>query len=124
MAYLLHPNDRELFEQATNLAYQAAKYLNVRLDAVEPKKRPFADVSTGRCYCNEYLIRITLRFKDRKSDGGKWWKNPLDTKEIMETVLHEVAHLKHTGHGKEFKKTEQDLLNHFQNALKENYNEI
>ena len=102
---MMHPDDFEIFHEARKLAYRLADLIDEKLNTFEAKRRPSTG-TLGLCYVDERRISILFR---RKSDG-RWWKHPQTRKDVLETVAHEVAHLRHPNHNKEFRKLEKQLI--------------
>ncbi len=105
----LHPNDESLYRQASELANRLASHIG-KTCILEPKRRPLPNGTDGLCYYWKETISIKFRNKDRTEDGGRWWPKPLELDYIAKVVAHEVAHLIHPNHGKEFKQLEQELI--------------
>jgi len=104
----LHPDDLALWGRVYNLAWELNAMFGLDLKVVEPKRRP--NGAGGLCYPRERRISILLRHKAYAYDGGKWSKNPEPWKSIARTVAHEMAHLTHENHGKEFKALEAEYI--------------
>jgi predicted metal-dependent hydrolase len=106
----LHPDDFALYCEAVRLAKRLASSIGKEIKIFEAKRRPAPCSAIGLCYYKEKRIAITFRYRHYKQDGGRWWPQPLEKKTIMETVAHEVAHLVHPDHGKEFRELEKELI--------------
>jgi hypothetical protein len=77
---------------------------------VEPKRRPLPFRAAGLCYSNERRIAIALRYRDEAEHGGGWWSIPLLKDKVLKTVAHEVAHLAHPNHSREFRELTAKLV--------------
>ena len=110
---LLHEEDREIFDKCKNLAYDLSHAFELGLEVIEPKRRPIHGCAYGLCYVDDYKISILFRYKYRM---GMWktepnyhlrgqWENKLARHPdgIVDTVIHEVAHLRYKNHGKDHK---------------------
>lgn len=106
----MYTDDVEIFKEAKTLAYRLADLIGETLNTFEAKRRPLAGCAWGLCYIEERRISIRFRAKARAVDGGEWWNCPDPRKQILETVAHEVAHLKHPNHSVEFKTLEKQLV--------------
>ena len=104
-----HFKDRELFLKAAKLAEEVAFNEGLTLRTFMPKFRLNRFCATGICYTKDASIVVTIRHRTDQQDGGVWEKEPRPWKEIERTTLHEVAHLKHPNHSKEFKAYEKYL---------------
>jgi hypothetical protein len=114
----LHPDDLPLWRLIERLAWAIADQEGLPLRAIEPKRRPLADGAVGLCYTWENRIAILVRYKDRAGDGGAWWKAPRPWDDVVLTVAHELAHLRHPNHGSEFKQLTDYLHKRAKNWLK------
>jgi hypothetical protein len=85
----MHPEDVGTMRQAQKLARELADEFGFDLKEVEHKRRPNPNGTEGLAYQNEGRISIVARFRD----GDKWWRKPNDPKSVLQTVIHEVAHL-------------------------------
>jgi len=104
----LHGKDLDLWLRTNALAWRLAKVFDLPLVCVEPKRRP--NGAGGLCYHDEGRISILLRRKARAYDGGAWSKVPRSWVNVKSTVAHELAHLIHPNHGKDFKALEAEIL--------------
>jgi hypothetical protein len=104
----LHPDDLGLFQRVTALAFRLSRVIG-KTCIIEPKRRPLSDAADGLCYYDRACVAIKVRNKDRAGSGGRWWPRPLPWESIALTVAHEVAHLEHPNHGKEFRELEARL---------------
>ena len=109
---MIHQDDLKSFRIACDLAHELAKYCGASIAVFEAKRRPLATGTEGISYCNEKRIAIAFRFKQPQSEGGEWFKNPIPLKMVLETVAHEVAHLIHPNHGKDFWTLEKQLIDY------------
>ena len=109
--HYLHPDDVGAYLKAKDLCYRLANYVGKRC-VFEAKRRPLEETAYGQCWVDEVPPRITIvfRFKQRKVDGGKWLSRPESYVSVAHTVAHEVAHLVHPNHSKEFRKLEKELI--------------
>lgn len=105
-----HPDDIGIYHEAEELAFRLADHIGKELRWFEHKRRPFYGSATGLCYVEEKRISVTIRYKHYKDEGGHWYKFRRTDKDIFEDTAHEVAHLMHKGHGKEFRKLEKELI--------------
>ena len=103
---VLHPDDVALWKIIERLAWAIADQEGLPLRVVEPKRRPLSDGAAGLCYLHERRIAIRVRCKERTEDGGAWGKHPEPWDDIVFTVAHELAHLRHPNHGSDFKRLE------------------
>lgn len=106
---LLHPDDIKNYEFAKQVATYLARSEGLRMLAFEPKRRPSYGTS-GICYCEERRISIVFRWKQSARDGGAWLKRPIPFPEVLDTVAHEIAHLRYPNHGKDFQALYKKLL--------------
>lgn len=109
----LHEDDRETFDRCKVIACETAELFKLDLKVFEPKRRPHPGCTEGLCYYEEHRISVVFRFRLK----AKWFSTPLALKEILDTVGHELAHLRYPGHGKEFK----DLANRIISYIMETY---
>lgn len=93
-----HPDDQPTFDLMTKAAWDAANHFNLPLKKVEAKRRPASFSALGLCYTAEKRITATLRYRDDKQHGGKWWKKPLPVDEVLNTIAHELCHLLYKSH--------------------------
>ena len=100
----LHKKDKEDFELVCKMAYRIANAFNLDLKVFEPKRRPHPYGAWGLCYVAEKRIGVVFRHKEK----GKWL-DKLSIEKVIETTCHELAHLRHPNHGKDFKELEQIL---------------
>lgn len=114
---LLHPDDVQNFKIAEQTAYWLAVGTGKCIKTFEPKRRPLAGGALGVCYCNERRISVVFRWRHPAGDGRGWYKKPLSMEEVLKTVAHEVAHLTHPNHSKEFKELEKKLLVKVQSTI-------
>jgi hypothetical protein len=110
LGMLLHPDDMQTFKLAKQVAHFLARSEGLLLLTVEPKRRPLEFGALGLCYHTQWRISIAFRWKHRAGNGGQWYKKPLPLKGVLETVAHEVAHLRYPNHGKQFKELENKLV--------------
>lgn len=109
----LHVDDLQLFEQAAKLAFHIAESEGLVLNVVIPKYRLDRGSAVGLCDTETATISLMIRHKKLKADGGAWHENPLQWLDISHTVAHEIAHLKHPNHSKEFREYENYLINKY-----------
>ena len=110
LVLVLHPDDHALYLRAKEMAFSLATSVGLKLDRFEPKRRPLFGNATGLCYVKERRISVMIRPKHYADAGGGWHKKPLSWKIIRNVVAHEVAHLKHPNHSKDFKAYEKELV--------------
>ena len=90
----LHPDDWGLFHEVRmTLAHYAQEY-NFPLRNVEPLPRKKTRDRHGDCSRNRD-IRICLR----EFRNGKWSKKREKAHQIVDTMAHELAHLRYWKHG-------------------------
>ena len=104
---LIHGDDIDFYNQCKEYAFKLSDSIQGDLKDFEPKRRPSSGGAEGLCYTDEKRISIVFRFRDE----GKWFNRPLSKNEVLRTVAHEVAHLIHANHSKEFRALEKDLIN-------------
>lgn len=107
------PEDRKLFMKAGELAFDTAAAEGLQLIAFVSKTRLSYGSAVGLCNTGARIISIVIRHRQDKQDGGVWYSRPLPWKDICETVLHEVAHLRYPNHSKEFRAYEKLLINKY-----------
>lgn len=107
-AKYLHEDDVEYFLSLIPIAMQAAKENGLELLEMEPKKRP--QTGYGLCYAEQKLISVAVRDKATQAFGGQWAKGRYRHEFVLETIAHEIAHLQHQNHSKEFKLLESQVL--------------
>jgi len=95
--------DRALFEKAKDLAYRIAIDEKLELNGFLPKRSLNKTANWGLCYPDTNIIKIIIRNRTNIKDGGTWATRPLSWKNIKDTVIHEVAHLKYYCHNELFK---------------------
>jgi hypothetical protein len=103
---LIHKADIDFYNQCKEYAFKLSDSIEGGLKAFEPKRRPSSCGADGLCYTDEKRISIVFRYKE----GGEWFNKPLLRSEVLRTVAHEVAHLIHANHSKEFRQLEKDLI--------------
>jgi hypothetical protein len=91
----LHPDDVEVFHQFESLTSAAAAYFNLPLKKVEPVAYPHRAV-LGLC-SNSGRVRLRIRLKTK----GQWSQVRDHYGNIVQTIVHELAHLKEFNHGPE-----------------------
>ena len=109
----LHPNDMPLFNEAKGLADHLACYIGKYINVFEPKRRPLSLTALGLCDHKKKIISIMFREKHRACDRGGWKNEDVyiqSKKQVFKTVAHEVAHLMHNNHSKEFRSLEKELI--------------
>lgn len=84
-----HPDDEALMKRCMALAKAVADQFGHRLRVCEHKRRPSPSGASGLCYQRECRIAIIIRYRD----GKVWWKRPCSVPYVLDTVIHEVAHL-------------------------------
>lgn len=107
----IHPDDREVFDNLCRRGFKTAARLGIEVDVIEPKRRPLCGTSYGVAYMGERRIAIVVRWRQYADMGGGWYKNRLPDDVIIDTLIHELAHLmarqrygaKIKMHGSEFK---------------------
>jgi hypothetical protein len=117
LGMLLHPDDKPTYDLAKQVAHFLARSEGLWIMTFEPKRRPLDGSAFGLCYCKEARISIAFRWIQRAGDGGQWYKKPLPLKGVLETVAHEVAHLRYPNHGKQFKELEKKLVGKLQSSV-------
>ncbi len=98
----LHEDDRETFVVCKEIAFMTAKRFKLKLKVFEPKCRPQVCMSYGLCYCEEHRISVVFRFRIKTQVGQVWFDMPDQLSNILNTVGHELAHLRHPDHSKRF----------------------
>lgn len=104
MSEFLHPDDVDYFARLVPQAFAAAARHELDLAAIEPKRRP--QTGYGNCYVSEKRIVIAVRDKRTKDFGGSWATQRYRHAFVLETVGHELAHLRYSNHGEDFKALE------------------
>lgn len=107
---LAHQDDHALYVLCEIAACKVADDYKLDLKGFEHKRRPSPDGAIGLCDLRTNVISIVFRFRALQMDGGKWWKKRLSLRMILETIAHELAHLRHDNHGTEFKEFERELI--------------
>ncbi len=100
---LAHPDDHALYLLCELVARRVAEAYKLDLRGFEHKRRPSSDGALGLCDLRTNTISIVFRHRDLQCDGGKWHKRRLCFTEILNTIAHELAHLRYPDHGKKFK---------------------
>ena len=113
-----HFKDRTLFLKAAKFASEVAFNEGLELRTFVPKFRLSRGCATGLCNYNEKKISIVIRHRTDKQDGGEWEKEPLPWDYIEYVTLHEVGHLKHPNHSKEFRQYERYLCETYGSTTK------
>lgn len=108
MSEFLHSDDIEYFESLVPLAFAAAERHGLELLSIEPKRRP--QTGYGNCYVAEKRIVVAVRDKSTKAFGGEWAGKRYRHEFVLETIGHELAHLRYPNHGAEFKQLEREVI--------------
>jgi predicted metal-dependent hydrolase len=89
----VHKADRRLWSFVEQVVWTYASLYDLAISEVKPVKRKNAHDRYGQC-SKHGVVRIAVRtFSD-----GKWDKRPELAYEIVDTIAHELAHLKHQKH--------------------------
>ena len=97
----LHEDDRETYSQCEVIARETAKRFKIKLKTFEPKRHPIYK-SMGICYYEQARIAIVFRYRVKTQAGQVWFSIPISISEVLDTVGHELAHLRYPNHGKRF----------------------
>lgn len=89
----IHPDDREMFDNLRRRGFKTAAHLGIEVREIEPKRRPLHGTSYGMAYMDERRIAIVVRWRQYADMGGDWYKNRLPDGVIIDTLVHELAHL-------------------------------
>lgn len=93
---LIHPDDAPTLALIRRVAAKVGKASGIEEKigkpvTVRPKSRPFGDTA-GSYQVGGGRVTLDLRIRSRKSEGGKWFKNPHPLSEVVDTLTHELAH--------------------------------
>jgi hypothetical protein len=104
----LHPADREVFRFLAKAARRYAKKFNLRFGGLRPTLRHETRLIHGQCFHQSKTVHLTVReFKD-----GKWTPRRHEAWQILDTLAHELAHIRYHGHGKKWMLLHTWLLHH------------
>lgn len=103
-----HPADVPVFEKMERVGNFVAKKEGLGRIYIKPKDRPYPGRSTGRCWSNG-TIEMVVRYKWRKNGTWEWDDKRQSDDWFLETLAHELAHLKHMNHRPEFKRYAEEL---------------
>ena len=103
----IHPDDVLFFNEVVVAMRTLAKRYHLPLKSVTGGHMPAIGVADflGKCHHNgdiEIVLRATV--------DGEFCEHPISPAQVWETVAHELAHLKHFNHGKEFDLFRIELL--------------
>lgn len=120
----VHPDDKPILAVLRGAARAAAKEFELYLHSVEHKWNCNPGKSTGICYVGPGRIAVVIRFWNFPSncvryrhDGPAvktpqpgWWKHRLPTEYVVDTLAHEIAHLRYVHHGYAHRGFTEDVL--------------
>jgi predicted metal-dependent hydrolase len=93
MSRHLHKDDRELWSFVEKVIWDYASIYGLAIWGVKPVKRRNTHDRYGQCSKNG-IVRLSLR----TFSHGRWDKRPELAYEIVDTIAHELAHLRHQKH--------------------------
>lgn len=103
----LHKDDRELWVFVEKVIWRYAGLFDLPIEEVKPVKRKNTHDRYGQCSKNG-VVRIALRTFSR----GRWSKRPELSYQIVDTIAHELAHLREQKHGALWIRLYADILAH------------
>lgn len=102
----LHPDDLLFFNEVAGAMRRVAKKYELPLCSIEPLTMPSIGMADRMGDCSPTgAIRLVMRC----SVNGAWCDAPLSPQEVWNTAAHELAHLRHMNHGREFALFEEEL---------------
>jgi hypothetical protein len=102
----IHPNDVGFFTEVATRIREVAQHYSLPLRRVRHMANPnFATSPQGRCHADG-TIELTIRERER----GKWSEGTVSPERIWQVAAHELAHLRHMNHGKDFQEFESEML--------------
>lgn len=105
--YLLD-QDIPLFRLLELAAWRHATWQKLPLKVFEPKRRPTYDF--GLCYPAEGRVVVAVRWKRA---NGLWNPTPIPAETLIETLAHELAHLRNfpgePAHGPKWRRLFRDI---------------
>lgn len=113
----LHPDDILFFHEVSEAMWKVARAYGLPLKQIVSTGEPLTGGTGvyGRCHVTG-LIEICFRPKDA---NGEWCSEPFSPEEIWDTASHELAHLRHHGHGVAFAEFHQELRTAINNKKKD-----
>lgn len=95
----LHPDDLLFFNEVADVIRRVAKHYELPLNAVEAMPMPTKAMADKLGDCNS---SGTIRLVMRATVDGEFVDAPRSPERVWQTAAHELAHLRHMNHGKEF----------------------
>lgn len=106
----LHEEDIPLFRLLELAAWRHAVWQKLPLKVFEPKRRPLETHAFGLCHPKEGRICVAVRWKKL---SGFWMDCPISAEKLIETVAHELAHLRNfpgeSDHGPKWRRLFRDI---------------
>jgi len=103
----IHPDDVAFSLELDAIAFTLSEEYGLDLRILENKRRPYQYSAYGHFYLSDRRISITLRYKVRayqaRISGIKWYPEPLDEFQVLDTLAHELAHARYFDHSKRHK---------------------
>jgi len=105
MSKHIHKHDRKLWSFCEQVVWTYASLYDLTISDVKPVKRKNAGNRFGQC-SKHGIVRLTLR----DFSHGHWARRPELAYEIVDTIAHELAHLRHQKHDSAWLKLYANIL--------------
>jgi hypothetical protein len=103
-----HPADIPVFKKMDRVAKYVAERLGLTVPTIYPMKNCGPYGYTGMCW-SYGRIEMVVRHRTRSSVTAPWEPERLTERSMVDTLAHEIAHLKCSGHGPDFKRYLEDI---------------
>ena len=109
--YLIE-SDLPIWRLVETTAWRHSCLQRLPLKVFEPSRYPISNTFFGHCWPHDGTVRMALRWRHAKT--GAWHRHPLPAEQIVNTLAHELAHLRifrgEAGHGPRWKKLFLEIM--------------